>query len=155
MPEGPIFLTPCCAALCCAVPCCCALQVPDELDNIPMVDEALATAAYPTNTGGTGGGRTPSRKTRWTTEQIEALIEGVEKYGLSAWRTIVMVGRRSGAALMGQAGVHVGRHVLGGRTRCVLSVALLISLACNPRAPCARPDMAYLPCACLSCRTPA
>jgi hypothetical protein len=67
------------------------LQVPDELDNIPMVDEALASAAY-TNTA--AGARTPSRKTRWTTEQIEALIEGVEKYGLSAWRTIVMVSVR-------------------------------------------------------------
>ena len=54
-----------------------------------MVDEALASAAYTT---ATAGARTPSRKTRWTTEQIEALIEGVEKYGLSAWRTIVMVG---------------------------------------------------------------
>jgi hypothetical protein len=64
------------------------LQVPEELDNIPMVDEALASAAYTT---ATAGARTPSRKTRWTTEQIEALIEGVEKYGLSAWRTIVMV----------------------------------------------------------------
>jgi len=53
-----------------------------------MVDEALASAAY---TSATAGARTPSRKTRWTTEQIEALIEGVEKYGLSAWRTIVMV----------------------------------------------------------------
>jgi hypothetical protein len=63
-------------------------QVPDELDNVPMVDEALASAAY---TSTSGGARTPSRKTRWTTEQIEALIEGVEKYGLSAWRTIVMV----------------------------------------------------------------
>jgi hypothetical protein len=56
-----------------------------------MVDEALASAAY---TSATGGARTPSRKTRWTTEQIEALIEGVEKYGLSAWRTIVMVRHR-------------------------------------------------------------
>lgn len=55
---------------------------------MPMVDEALASAAY---TSTSGGARTPSRKTRWTTEQIEALIEGVEKYGLSAWRTIVMV----------------------------------------------------------------
>jgi hypothetical protein len=81
-------------------------QVPDELDNIPMVDEALAAAAYPTNTGGTGGGRTPSRKTRWTTEQIEALIEGVEKYGLSAWRTIVMVSCPGtlGYTLVGQGG---------------------------------------------------
>lgn len=65
-----------------------ALQIPDELENVPMVDEALASAAY---TSASGGARTPSRKTRWTTEQIEALIEGVEKYGLSAWRTIVMV----------------------------------------------------------------
>eukprot|EP00882_Tetradesmus_deserticola_P017830 GHRQ01019125.1.p3 GENE.GHRQ01019125.1~~GHRQ01019125.1.p3 ORF type:complete len:101 (-),score=36.46 GHRQ01019125.1:289-591(-) len=56
-----------------------------------MVDEALASSAY---TSATGGARTPSRKTRWTTDQIEALIEGVEKYGLSAWRTIVMVRRR-------------------------------------------------------------
>lgn len=63
------------------------IHVPEELDNIPMVDEALASAAY---TSATAGARTPSRKTRWTTEQIEALIEGVEKYGLSAWRTIVM-----------------------------------------------------------------
>eukprot|EP00878_Enallax_costatus_P002297 GHUV01002472.1.p1 GENE.GHUV01002472.1~~GHUV01002472.1.p1 ORF type:complete len:476 (+),score=205.40 GHUV01002472.1:222-1649(+) len=63
------------------------ISVPDELDNVPLVDEALASAAYTT---ATGAGRTPSRKTRWTTEQIEALIEGVEKYGLSAWRTIVM-----------------------------------------------------------------
>jgi hypothetical protein len=63
------------------------IHVPEELDNIPMVDEALASAAYTT---ATAGARTPSRKTRWTTEQIEALIEGVEKYGLSAWRTIVM-----------------------------------------------------------------
>lgn len=67
-------------------------QIPDELDAIPMVDEALASAAYSTVAGGT---RTPSRKTRWTTEQIEALIEGVEKYGLSAWRTIVMVSQRA------------------------------------------------------------
>lgn len=90
---------------------CCVLQVPDELDNIPMVDEALAAAAYPTNTGGTGGGRTPSRKTRWTTEQIEALIEGVEKYGLSAWRTIVMVGCCSlgSCCTDEQAGVHARR----------------------------------------------
>lgn len=64
------------------------MQVPDELENIPMVDEALASAAY---TNAASGARTPSRKTRWTTDQIEALIEGVEKYGLSAWRTIVMV----------------------------------------------------------------
>jgi hypothetical protein len=67
------------------------LQIPEDLENVPMVDEALASAAY---TSATGGARTPSRKTRWTTEQIEALIEGVEKYGLSAWRTIVMVRER-------------------------------------------------------------
>jgi hypothetical protein len=42
-------------------------------------------------------GRQPGRKTRWTQEQIEALIEGVERHGLSAWRTIVQVGRGSGA----------------------------------------------------------
>lgn len=81
--------------LCCAL-CCVLSQVPDELDNIPMVDEALASAAYTT---ATAGARTPSRKTRWTTEQIEALIEGVEKYGLSAWRTIVMV---SGCSCVGE-----------------------------------------------------
>lgn len=63
------------------------ITIPEDLENVPMVDEALASAAY---TSATGGARTPSRKTRWTTEQIEALIEGVEKYGLSAWRTIVM-----------------------------------------------------------------
>jgi hypothetical protein len=67
------------------------MQIPEDLENVPMVDEALASAAY---TSATGGARTPSRKTRWTTEQIEALIEGVEKYGLSAWRTIVMVRER-------------------------------------------------------------
>ena len=66
------------------------LQIPESLDDVPLVDEALASAAY-TNTGSSS--RTPSRKTRWTNEQIEALVEGVEKYGLSAWRTIVMVGR--------------------------------------------------------------
>eukprot|EP00879_Flechtneria_rotunda_P018614 GHRR01019532.1.p1 GENE.GHRR01019532.1~~GHRR01019532.1.p1 ORF type:complete len:407 (+),score=200.79 GHRR01019532.1:341-1561(+) len=64
------------------------ITIPDELENVPMVDEALASAAY---TSASSSARTPSRKTRWTTEQIEALIEGVEKYGLSAWRTIVMV----------------------------------------------------------------
>ncbi|KAF6256146.1 hypothetical protein COO60DRAFT_1531116 [Scenedesmus sp. NREL 46B-D3] len=63
------------------------ISIPEDLEHVPMVDEALASAAY---TSATGGARTPSRKTRWTTEQIEALIEGVEKYGLSAWRTIVM-----------------------------------------------------------------
>eukprot|EP00882_Tetradesmus_deserticola_P009064 GHRQ01009561.1.p1 GENE.GHRQ01009561.1~~GHRQ01009561.1.p1 ORF type:complete len:463 (+),score=267.23 GHRQ01009561.1:87-1391(+) len=63
------------------------ISIPEDLEHVPMVDEALASSAY---TSATGGARTPSRKTRWTTDQIEALIEGVEKYGLSAWRTIVM-----------------------------------------------------------------
>jgi hypothetical protein len=77
------------------------MQIPEDLENVPMVDEALASAAY---TSATGGARTPSRKTRWTTEQIEALIEGVEKYGLSAWRTIVMVSTRGcGIAACGVA----------------------------------------------------
>lgn len=71
---------------------------------MPMVDEALASAAF-TNTS--GAARTPSRKTRWTTEQIEALIEGVEKYGLSAWRTIVMVGWQS--AVLAEGGVPCAR----------------------------------------------
>jgi len=67
--------------------------IPESLDDVPLVDEALASAAY-TNTGSSS--RTPSRKTRWTNEQIEALVEGVEKYGLSAWRTIVMDPRLAG-----------------------------------------------------------
>ena len=35
--------------------------------------------------------RQAGRKTRWTAEQIEALVQGVERHGLSAWRTIVTV----------------------------------------------------------------
>lgn len=88
------------------------LQIPEDLDNVPMVDEALASAAYTT---ATGGARTPSRKTRWTTEQIEALIEGVEKYGLSAWRTIVMV-REAGDLHV--CCDHPPRHVLRVTGKC-------------------------------------
>eukprot|EP00877_Chromochloris_zofingiensis_P007434 jgi/Chrzof1/2944/Cz12g05110.t1 len=70
------------------------IEIPDELPDLPLIDEALASAPY--NTSASAAGRTPSRKTRWTTEQIEALVEGVEKYGLSAWRTIVMDPRLQG-----------------------------------------------------------
>jgi hypothetical protein len=115
-------------------------QIPDDVDEIPLVDEAIASSAFVSNAivevskgGGepairgvlsSGGPAGPAadrstrnsahdsaaptnrrqppqgnrresgggRKTRWTPDQIEALVEGVEKHGLSAWRTIVQVG---------------------------------------------------------------
>ncbi|KAI8473640.1 MAG: hypothetical protein J3K34DRAFT_410090 [Monoraphidium minutum] len=73
------------------------IVIPDDVDNLPLVDEALASTAY---SGGAlvaqAQGRQPGRKTRWTQEQIEALIEGVEQHGLSAWRTIVTDERLTG-----------------------------------------------------------
>ncbi|KAI8464058.1 MAG: hypothetical protein J3K34DRAFT_462123 [Monoraphidium minutum] len=58
------------------------VEVPEDVDSVPLVEEAIVSSAF-------GGGRGGGRKTRWTQEQIEALIEGVERHGLSAWRTIV------------------------------------------------------------------
>ncbi len=66
--------------------------MPDDPQAIPIVDEAVASAAYAAGGGGAAPARTPSRKQRWTMEQIDALVEGVEKNGLSAWRAIVSVG---------------------------------------------------------------
>ncbi|KIZ03425.1 hypothetical protein MNEG_4532 [Monoraphidium neglectum] len=70
---------------------------PDDLDTLPLVDEAIVSSAYSAGTLVQHmQGRQPGRKTRWTQEQIEALIEGVERHGLSAWRTIVQDVRLAG-----------------------------------------------------------
>jgi hypothetical protein len=78
-----------------------------------MVDEALASAVY-SQAPALNSNRTPSRKTRWTQEQIEALIEGVEKYGLSAWRTIVMVSALRARWAVAAALMRVVRARAGG-----------------------------------------
>ncbi|KIY97818.1 hypothetical protein MNEG_10143 [Monoraphidium neglectum] len=73
------------------------IQVPgvDDLDDVPLVDEAIVSSAFALGVlQGRGGGN--GRKTRWTQDQIVALIEGVERHGLSAWRTIVQDPRLAG-----------------------------------------------------------
>ncbi len=55
------------------------------------MEEAMATAFYTSGPSPSSSGRNPSRKQRWTLDEVQALVDGVEKHGLSAWRTIVQV----------------------------------------------------------------
>lgn len=71
--------------------------IPDDVDELPLVDTAMVSSAYSSGTVvQMMHSRQTGRKTRWTQEQIEALIEGVERNGLSAWRTIVQDSRLAG-----------------------------------------------------------
>ncbi|GBF98823.1 telomere repeat-binding factor-like [Raphidocelis subcapitata] len=75
------------------------IVIPDDVDDLPLVDEAIASSSYRAvvgHGGSRGGGGGGGRKTRWTPEQIDALVEGVEKHGLSAWRAIVQDPRLGG-----------------------------------------------------------
>ncbi|GBF99107.1 hypothetical protein Rsub_11916 [Raphidocelis subcapitata] len=83
------------------------IEIPDDIDALPLAEGALLASAL--DAAAAGGGSCPfsssggggahdggCRKTRWTRGQIEALVEGVERHGLSAWRSIVQDPRLGG-----------------------------------------------------------